>query len=282
MNLKRNDEPEGHDAASFDRGFVVAAIVVGAIALCGLLLVVGTLFDPDPSTASTSPAGTSPAGASSAGTSSSGTSEAGGPSEQGGPATPGGVATPGGAVKPVAEQGRCGPPDGDQDVPLRRPGDTTWEVFRRVVVPRSERFGPAKVDPDGLRRCFAHSPTGAVFAAYSAVAALADNSRVVPTAARLLLPGPDTDRMLQELAAEPVASEDAPSQLAGFRVIDASRDRVTVALAMRVGQGYVSATFTLVWHDSDWRLQPPRPGQQFGAPFSQQAGLGDFVVWSGV
>lgn len=157
-------------------------------------------------------------------------------------------------------------------------------MWNRIVVPRSAEFGPGRVDGDGFRRCFAHSPTGAVFAAYHSVAALADDDHVVPNAARVLLPGPDTDRMLADLAAEGPGDgiDDSPSQLAGFRVIDAGPDRVTVALAMRVKDAYASATFTMAWHRDDWLVLAPRPGQQFGAPYSQLSGLGDFVRWSGV
>ena len=65
-----------------------------------------------------------------------------------------------------------------------------WEVSRRVVVPRSAAYGPASSDPDGFRRCFAHSPTGAVYAAYNAIAATADQRRSIATVGKLMLPGP--------------------------------------------------------------------------------------------
>jgi hypothetical protein len=161
---------------------------------------------------------------------------------------------------------------------------TGWDVWNRMVVPRSDEFGPGRVDGDGFRRCFAHSATGAVFAAYHSVAALADNYRVQVNAAKVLLPGPDADRLLADLAADGVGdgAADAPSQLAGFRIIDAGPDRVTVALALRVNDAYASTTFTMVWHGDDWRVLAPRAGQQFGAPYSQLSGLGDFVRWSGV
>jgi hypothetical protein len=157
-----------------------------------------------------------------------------------------------------------------------------WDVSRRVVVPRSAAYGPAKVDPDGFRRCFAHSPTGAVFAAYSAVAAIADQRKAVATVTKLMLPGPDADALLGELRKETPTNNTAPTQIAGYRVIDASRDRATVTLAMPVETAFMSATFTLVWLDGDWRLVPPVPGEPVGAPFAQQRDLAGFVPWSGV
>ena len=74
-----------------------------------------------------------------------------------------------------------------------------WEISRRTAVPRSDAFGPAKTDTDGFRRCFAHSPTGALFAAYNAVAALADQRQAIPTVQKLMVPGVNTDALIQEL-----------------------------------------------------------------------------------
>jgi hypothetical protein len=153
-----------------------------------------------------------------------------------------------------------------------------------MVVPASPVHGPARTDPDGYRRCFAHSPTGAVLAAYNAVAALGDDRLAEVTAAKVFLPGPDTDRFVREVATAAPEDEGSPNQLAGFKVLDAGRDRVSVMLAFAVGESYVSANLTLVWHPpaGDWRVLPPRPGVDFGAPYAEHAGLSDFVSWSGV
>ena len=50
-------------------------------------------------------------------------------------------------------------------------------------------------------------------------------------------------------------------QVVGYRVIDAGPDRVSLMLAMPVESVYMSANLTLVWHQGDWRLQPPPPGE---------------------
>jgi hypothetical protein len=151
-------------------------------------------------------------------------------------------------------------------------------------VPASPVHGPARTDADGYRRCFAHSPTGAVIAAYNAVAALGDDRLAATTAAKVFLPGPDTDRFVREVASAAPEDDGSPSQLAGFKVLDAGRDRVAVMLAFAVGESYVSGNLTLVWHPpaGDWRVVPPRAGVDFGAPYAEHAGLSDFVSWSGV
>jgi hypothetical protein len=264
---------ETDDQNPYGRGFVAACIVIGAVLLCGGVLIIAGLTD---SASASAPASASAAVA---------TTPVGTP-EPVGPATPAPVGTPepvGQATPaPAGTTNGCGLPDGDQAVPTTAPAVDGWEVNRRVVVPRSTAYGPAKVDADGDRRCFAHSPGGAVFAAYSAIAAMADQRRTVATVTKLMLPGPATDALLRELRAESVDEDSDPSQLAGYRVIDASRDRVTIALAMPVESAYVSATLTLVWHDGDWRVVPPQPGEAVGAPYSQHRDLDGFVAWSGV
>jgi hypothetical protein len=151
-----------------------------------------------------------------------------------------------------------------------------------VVVPRSAAYGPAKVDADGFRRCFAHSPTGAVFAAYNAIGAIGDQRKAVATAGKLMLPGHDTDALIKELRSEPASDSSDSAQPVGFRVLDASRDRATVMLAMPVETAFVSATLTLAWYDGDWRVVPPPAGEAVGAPFAQRRDLDGFVAWSGI
>ena len=142
--------------------------------------------------------------------------------------------------------------------------------------------GPAKTDADGFRHCFAQSPTGAVFAAYNAVAALADQRQAIPTVQKLMLPGPGTDALIRELRKAEPSTSSAVTQLAGYRILDADQDRATIMLALPVESAYMSITLTLAWHHNDWHLQPPPPGEPVGAPFAQHRNLNDFVAWSGV
>lgn len=250
---------------AFGPGFVASAILLGAVLLCGVLLVVtgfgasplpratGAASHPLPTTGGTSPAATRSSGVSSS--------------------SPPVVSSTG-----SRRVDGCGATDAGDGLPLTAPRGAQWVVYRRTVVPQHPAAGPARIDPDGFRHCFAHSPTGAVYAAYNAVASLSDTATLTATTKRLLFPGSDRDRLLA--SAPPGEAE--PVELAGFRVVDTSRDRFTVALAMRVDETLASGTFTMVWYDGDWRMVPPGPGQQLGAPYAELRDLTGFVPWGGL
>ncbi len=262
---------ENEQKSPFGAGFAAACIVVGAVLVCGILLLVS---GPNHSDASTGTTQSSAAGDPGAPVSSRTDGQTAGAR----PATPSGNGS-----DQAAADGRngCGPAAGDQAVPTKPPVADSWEVSHRVVVPRSTAHGPARTDADGFRRCFAHSPTGAVYAAYNVVAALADQRQAIPTVQKLMVPGSNTDALLQELRNE-TPTDEAATQLAGFRVLDADHDRVTIMLAVPVESEYMSLTLTLIWYAGDWRVRSPSPGNPVGAPFSQHRDLDDFVAWSGV
>lgn len=253
---------EQDEQSPYGPGFVAACIMVGALLVCGAVLVISNLTSGRDAAVQLQSAEGAP-------------TEAPSP-----PATPSGPAS--GGASTAGSRGDCSLPAGDQAVPATAPAVDGWEVSRRVVVPRSAAYGPGRIDADGLRRCFAHSPTGAVFAAYNAIAALADPDEQVAVARRLMLPGPDTDALIREVQQDPSVSGYAAPQPTAYRVVDAEPDHVTVMLAVPVESAYVSLALTLVWHDGDWRVQPPARGTAVGAPYAQLRDLSDFVSWSGV
>jgi hypothetical protein len=270
---------ESEEKSPFGPGFIAASIILAAILACGAVLLFTGPSNTDPAASSADPSSRSIDGHPSEPTS-------GQPGADPGTAQPAGeaVAQPGSpASKGSGTTNSCGLPDGDQAVPSNQPPKADlWEISRRVAVPRSSAYGPAKTDPDGFRRCFAHSPTGAVYAAYNVIAALADQSRIIPTATKLMVPGRDTDLLLEEVRKETADEASMPAQVAGYRIVDADRDRVTIMLAMPVQTEFMSGTFTLAWHSGDWHLVAPPDAAAVGTPYSQHHNLNDFVEWSGV
>ncbi len=260
------------EKSPYGAGFIAACIVVGAVLICGIVII----FAGGGRSTHAVAAAQQPVDAASVQPTDEPTSAPATP--DGGPAQTSSTKSSGGERR----TGSCGLPAGDQAVPAEAPAVDSWEVSRRVVVPRSSTYGPGTTDSDGFRHCFAHSPTGAVYAAYSAIAAIADQSKLVPTVKKLMVPGAATDSLLRQAGTEDPSSSTSTVQVVGYRVIDAGPDRVTLMLAMPAESVYMSASLTLVWHQGDWRLQPPPPGEAVGAPFSQHRDLSDFVKWSGI
>ncbi len=190
------------------------------------------------------------------------------------------------ALRPLGRYlgaGGCGLPEGDQVFRLGAPAVDGWEVSRRVVVPRSAAYGPGAVDRDGFRRCFAHSPTGAVFAAYNVIAALADQRQAIATVGKLMVPGATPTRCSGNSARKrPTTRTRNRSSSPAIRVLDATRDRATVMLAIPVRD-------RLHERHPHARLARRRLAtgattarQPVGAPYAQLRDLTDFVTWSGV
>jgi hypothetical protein len=219
------DTPSTDGASPWgQRGFVLAAVFMGVLVLAGLGLLL-TDTDADPA------------------------ASAGG-------GTPSVVESAKGS-KPAASDSRCGLAAGDQRVPATPP-EAGWELVDGVASPQSDVIGPG-IREGHRRLCYAHSPTGALFAAanfLSVAGAENDDDQLVKdltakTAAR--------DEMLAE-ADSGAAEEDRPFQvqIAGFRVGPVTPDEATVeiviAASAQAQQGFVGYTLPMRWEDGDWKL----------------------------
>lgn len=168
----------------------------------------------------------------------------------------------------------CGLPAGDQTVPITPPAADTWQLLGGQAVPYSATFGPAQVDDLGIGDCYAHSPTGAVFAAVGTVAALnlpievsnpleVMDRRVAPVGEVYLEVRSQAERDVAA-SADRMPSDDAsavPVALLGFTVTDYTPQRAIVTLAVSVGdparpENYLQAMMPVAmsWHGGDWKL----------------------------
>lgn len=173
----------------------------------------------------------------------------------------------------------CGLPSGDQAKPATAPADTKWELVGKIAAPTSSKqFGPGKTEPNGLRSCFAHSPTGALYAGANVVI-LSSSGRNDLVLQYLTVDSPERDKMLQSPAA--ANNSGSPSfQLAGYKVTDYSGDRAVIEYGFKVSNGtFGSLPVVLQWADGDWKAVPPASGQPEG---KQLADLSGFIPWAGV
>jgi hypothetical protein len=146
---------------------------------------------------------------------------------------------------------RCGLKHGSQD-PVVGPPRADWQLVAGIAAPRVDGVGPAVITPRD-RRCYQHSPLGALLAA----------ANFLPTTAASTDPRLGMDHYAPGHLRDVYARQPAPQvdpnttvTLVGFRATVLGRDAVDVQLALRVdGQlGYV--TLPMRWTvPGDWRVQ---------------------------
>lgn len=164
----------------------------------------------------------------------------------------------------------CGLPAGGQAVPSTPPSATSWQFIGSIAVPTSKVYGPAKVI-GGIGSCFAHSPTGALFAMENAVALTevpSDQISAVAVVERRGSRSAAYAQALQEAEQEDSATS-LPSDpsttpkvtLIGFRYVDYTPDRATISLAIGLGDPSMPSTYqpslltaVVAWEGGDWRF----------------------------
>jgi hypothetical protein len=201
-----------------------------------------------------------------------------------------------GAVAPAApaEQSRntsvCGLAPGDQTIP-KDPPRAKWNLVGTLAVPRSpKRFGPGLLRAN-VPSCFAHSPTGALFAMVNLDGALSVVSRrsaedQVRVLRQIAAASPGRDAAIDSARRNgPARDSAARAQVAGFSLVRYEPASAVVDLAFRTERpgatGYFHLSSTLRWEHGDWKLVFSQAGEPFDST-QQISSLGGYVPWSGV
>ncbi|KSU70033.1 hypothetical protein GA0061083_0082 [Pseudarthrobacter enclensis] len=189
-----------------------------------------------------------------------------------------GTTTPSAQPSAATDASICGLPSGDQAKPATTPTDTKWELVGKIAAPTSPtQYGPGKTDTSGLRSCFAHSPTGALYAAAN-MTALSSAGKADLVYEQLAVPSPERDAVLKSTPT--AAPNSVTAQLAGFAFRSYEADRAIVDLAFKGSNGtFVSIPVPLQWYEGDWKLVVPATGDT-GA--RQLTDLGGYIDWAGV
>ena len=176
----------------------------------------------------------------------------------------------------------CAMPVGNTD-PVVGPPAAKWRLVGTIAAPSAENVGPGLLEGHD-RRCYAHSPIGATFAAANLLALFSLPRGALDSAASLRHYVPNRTRDVY--AKQPAAPIDptARLQLAGFKTTAIDRDNVTVTLAVRVS---TSANTALVgWQapmrwmaPGDWRLRLLSVEEPFAGGAIPD--LDGFIPWSG-
>ena len=159
------------------------------------------------------------------------------------------------------------------------PPEAEWSLVGTTAAPLSKIVGPKVLEPDGYRRCFAHSPEGAVIAAANFFAMGSKRTLYSKVAENSIAVGPGRDVLM---GAQPTSSGGGVRvQIAGFRVLDYGTTAATVDLAFRTSKGATgSQVFDLVWEAGDWKFQVAGNGDLLNQPV-QLPDLAGYIPWSG-
>lgn len=158
---------------------------------------------------------------------------------------------------------------------------TTWTLVGRMAAPAVEGTGPAVVDPDGWRHCYARTPTGALVAAANYIAM----TDVTELHARLaqdgLMPSEARDRLMA--SPEPFNRSVDPMQIRGFRMVSFTADTAVVDLAVEMRGRTAAMTVTLHWYEGDWRLgvRGDETSQELDIDYSFPPSLYGYIAWAG-
>ncbi|UOD83459.1 hypothetical protein [Paenarthrobacter ureafaciens] len=172
----------------------------------------------------------------------------------------------------------CGLPAGSQTKPATTPTDTKWELIGKIAAPTApKQYGPGKTAANGLRSCFAHSPTGALYAAAN-VTVLSATGKARLVYEQLAVPSPERDALLNQ--PQPQETSSVTAQIAGFQIRSYEADRAVIVIAAKGSNGaLVSVPVPLQWHGGDWKVVVPATGSTGGGQISDLSG---YVTWSGV
>jgi len=175
----------------------------------------------------------------------------------------------------------CGLPASD-DTALGAAPDSSWELVGTMAVPTSPKIhGPGDVDDTGFRSCFAHSPTGALYAAANiwGTGFYGDAERLYRD---LAADSPTRDAALSAIdEGKEISNSAAPKiQIRGFIIKHYEEGSAVIDLGIETADGALGTLPTpLVWEGGDWKLNLPQTGQ---TGIKQLATLNGYISWSGV
>ena len=181
----------------------------------------------------------------------------------------------------ASDESVCGLP-ASKDTALGTAPKSKWELVGSMAVPTDpSTAGPGTVGTDGLRSCFAQSPTGALYATANIWAGLF-NGYAKQVYLELSADSPTRDKAVQAInEGKEVGGGSSPKlQIAGFAIQSYAPTAAVVDLAFKTDDGgYGALSTSLLWEDGDWKLDMPAAG---GGTVRQIRDLGSFIPWAGV
>ena len=175
----------------------------------------------------------------------------------------------------------CGLPP-SKETALGTAPKSKWDLLGTMAVPTDpSTAGPGTVGKDGLRSCFAQSPTGALYATVN-IWASSFNGYAKQVYLELSADSPSRDKAVQAIKeGKDVSGGTSPKvQIAGFIIHSYTPETAVVELAIKSNDGgYGAFSTSVLWEDGDWKLDIPPAG---GGAVRQISDLSSFIPWAGV
>lgn len=163
-------------------------------------------------------------------------------------------------------------------IPKAPPDDLRWKSLGAMLVPTSSTAGPERY-AGAVWECYAHSPLGAVMAAYDIFAGLASpdwhtvaDHEVVPGQGQQAFITASQSQTYQAPAPGAIA------QAVGFEVVGYTPQQATIEALASAGDGYQADLRTVTWTDGDWKMVLTPDGDT-GPDTQLVTSAGGFVLW---
>jgi len=176
----------------------------------------------------------------------------------------------------------CGLPAGDQTVPTSPPVSTKWELVGKTAAPTAPAtYGPG--NKTGVRSCFAHSPTGALYAAANYIAVSQSPDTHAAAARQLMAAGAGRDKAIAKASS---ATDFPVAQVLGFNFLSYDATHAVIDVAVRgaatdASPLLIHIPMTMRWEGGDWKLVVADDGEAFRRTQQLQS-LDGYVPWTGV
>ncbi|WP_051143504.1 hypothetical protein [Acidipropionibacterium acidipropionici] len=159
--------------------------------------------------------------------------------------------------------------------------EADWSIVGTMAAPGSRGSGPGEAAPGGFRRCFAHTPEGALMAAANFTAMMSAPELMGRMARDSVLPGPGRDAAIAKNfgASASAAPAGASVQIAGFQMIAYDGRSTQINIAVKVaGAGSASVPWQLGWSGGDWKFKVADDGEVLFDPTALED-MSGYITW---
>lgn len=156
---------------------------------------------------------------------------------------------------------------------------TRWATVGTMAAPSSPTAGPGRKQSDGLRSCYAHTVTGALFAVADFWATGSDPRLYRQIVQQNVAAGPGQAKALSASGAP--SNTGMSAQITAFKISSYRPAAATVDVALHTSDGQqVGFPVPLVWQDGDWKVQLADDGTPVFRPTILQT-LTGYIPWAG-